>query len=73
MCRVATHVSSLSIAVPTIHGCAMLYSRLCYRTATQRALNLSIGGIILVRSAALNRANDSRGLTRSTLRSLRST
>ena len=70
----ATPVFSLSIAVPTIHGCAMLYSRLRYISATQSALKLGIGGIILGMSAALNRAKDSRGLARSTLqRSLRST
>lgn len=69
----ATPVFSLSIAVPTIHGCAMLYSRLRYISATQSALKLGIGGIILGMSAAPNRANDSRGMTRSTLRSLRST
>jgi len=70
----ATPVFSLSIAVPTIQSCAMLYSRLRYIPATQSALKLGIGGIILGMSAALNRANDSRGLARSTLqRSLRST
>jgi hypothetical protein len=69
----ATPVFSLSIAVPTIHGCAMLYLRLRYISASQSALKLGIGGIILGVSAALNRANDSRGLARSTLRSLRST
>ena len=69
----ATPVFSLSIAVPTIHGCAMLYSRLRYISATQSDLKLGINGIIFEMSAALNRAKDSRGLARSTLWSLRST